>query len=305
MTGLRHRLEAALFAVLVQAARFLPRRLLLGLGSVLGDLGYLLDRRHRRIGLENLTRALGDELSPADRQRVLRDCWRHFGRITLDTLCFPRFGPADVNRLIRYEGLEHLREAYAKKKGVLVFTAHFGHWELSGLMQGYLGLPLALVARPLDNPYLERMLAGVRGLSGNRIVHKRNAVREMLKALQAGIGVAIVIDQDARGSGVFVPFFGRPASTTPTLALLALRTEAAVLPCFSIPQRDGTYRAIYEPALEIRSTGDREADVLRLTAECTAIIERWVRQYPEFWLWMHRRWKTQPPPNGTAANDPD
>ena len=305
MTELRYRLEAALFAVLVQAARFLPRRLLLGLGSVTGDLGYLFDRRHRRIGLENLTQAFGDELAPAERRRVLRDCWRHFGRITLDTLNFPRFGPADVDTLIRFEGLEHVREAYAKKKGVLLFTAHFGHWELTALMQGYLGFPMALVARPLDNPYLERMLARVRGLSGNRIVHKRNAVREMLKALQAGIGVAIVIDQDARGSGVFVPFFGQPASTTPTLALLALRTDAPVVPCFCIAERDGTYRAVYGPEVKVRSTGDRDADVLRLTAECTATIERWVRQHPELWLWMHRRWKTQPPSNGTAAKNPD
>jgi KDO2-lipid IV(A) lauroyltransferase len=301
MTELRYRFEAALFATLVQVARLVPRRVLLGLGAWAGDLGYLLDRRHRRIGLENLALAYGDELSPVRARRLLRDCWRHFGRITLDTLCFPRFGPETVDHLIHYEGLEHVRNAYAKNKGVLIFTAHFGHWELTGLMQGYLGLPLALVTRPLDNPHLERMLARTRGLSGNRIIHKRSAVREILKTLHAGSGVAIVIDQDARGAGVFVPFFGRLASTTPTLALLALRTGAAVVPSFSVPNPDGTYRVIYEPKVEVRSSGDRDADVLRLTAECTAIIERWVRAHPELWLWMHRRWKTRPPRDGLES----
>jgi KDO2-lipid IV(A) lauroyltransferase len=295
MTDLRHRFEALLFATLVQLARVVPRRLLLRMGARAGELGFLFDRRHREIGRENLLQAFGDEISPARARRLLRRCWRHFGRITLDTLCFPQFGQATLEQLIHYEGLEHLRAAYARNKGVLVFTAHFGHWELAGLMQGYLGLPLALVARPLDNPYLEKMLARVRGLSGNRIIHKRNAVREMLKTLQSGSGVAIVIDQDARRYGVFVPFFGRLASTTPTLAALALRTGAAVVPCFSVPNRDGTYRVIYGPEVEVRSSDDQEADVLRLTAECTAVVERWVRAHPALWLWMHRRWKTRPP----------
>jgi KDO2-lipid IV(A) lauroyltransferase len=175
-----------------------------------------------------------------------------------------------------------------------VFTGHFGHWELSGLMQGYLGLPLALVARPLDNPRLERILAALRERSGNRVLHKRNAVREILRALRERIGVAIVIDQDARGDGVFVPFFGQPASTTPTLALLALRSGAPVIPSFSVPQEDGTYRVVYEAPVEISPSGDRERDVLELTARCTAVVERWVRRHPEAWLWMHRRWKTRP-----------
>jgi len=120
-------------------------------------------------------------------------------------------------------------------------------------------------------------------------------VREMIGALRRGLGVAVVIDQDARDSGVFVPFFGRRASTTPTLALLALRTDAAVVPVFSVPQPDGSYRIVYEAPVEVARTGDRSADVIRLTATCTAIIERWVRRHPELWLWMHRRWKTAPP----------
>jgi KDO2-lipid IV(A) lauroyltransferase len=146
------------------------------------------------------------------------------------------------------------------------------------------------------------LLARLRGGSGNRIAHKRDAVREMLRALRQEIGVAIVIDQDARDAGIFVPFFGRPASTTPTLGLLAVRTGAAILPTFSVPNPDGSYRIVYEPEVTWQASGDRDTDVYEVTARCTAIIEKWVRKHPELWLWMHRRWKTRPP--GPSTSDP-
>lgn len=295
MTALRTGLEAALFALLLALARVLPRRVLRAAGSLAGDLGFLLDRRHRRIALENLFHAFGPELPPSEARRIVRECWRQFGRTTMDTLHFAKLGPEALARVVRYQGLEHIRAAYARERGVLLFSGHFGHWELTALMQGFLGLPLALVVRPLDNPYLERKLAVLRTRSGNRLIHKRRAIRETLKALRAGLGVAIVIDQDARADGLFVPFFGRLASTTPTLALLALRSGAAVVPTFSLPQADGSYLIVYEPEVEVIRTADREDDVRRLTEHCTAIIERWVRRQPELWLWMHRRWKTPPP----------
>ncbi len=298
MNAARARLESSLFSVLLAVARRAPRRWLLGLGAWTGRLGYLLDARHRRIALENLALAHGDALTAAERRRIVRRSWEHFGRVTFDALALARFSRDSVGREIRYEGLEHIRAAYQRGRGVLLFSAHFGHWELVALMQGHLGLPLSLVTRPLDNPLLETRLARLRGLSGNRVIHKRRAVREMLRVLGEGSGVAILLDQDARGEGVFVPFFGRPASTTPTLALLALRTDAAVVPVFSVPLEDGSYRIVYEPAVPVERTADRERDVVRLTAECTAIIERWVRRHPELWLWMHRRWKTAPPPDG-------
>lgn len=296
MRELRFRCEAACFRLLLALARLAPRRWLLALGSLAGGLGYLLDRRHRRIALENLAQTLGAEHEAHEIRRIARACWRHFGRVTLDTLCFPRFRRADLGRIVRYEGLEHIRAAYASGRGVLLFSGHFGHWELIALMQGFLDLPLALVTRPLDNPYLERLLAELRSRSGNRIVHKRHAVREMLKTLHARQGVAIVIDQDARRRGVFVPFLGRLASTTPTLAHLALRTGAAVVPVHSVPLPDGTYRVIYGPEVAVQPTGDLAADTLQVTGACTALLESWVRSRPELWLWMHRRWKTQPDP---------
>ncbi len=290
----RFLLEAAAFAVTLGVARLLPRRALAALGSGAGWLGYVLDGPHRRIALCNLRAVYGPSLSQREARRIAKACWRHFGRILFDALAFPRLSAESVGSAVQYEGLEHIRAAYARGRGVILFSAHYGHWELVALMQGYLGMRLALVARPLDNRFLERTLARLRGGSGNVIIHKRNAVREMLRAIRGGIGVAIVIDQDARDQGVFVPFLGLPASTTPTLALLALRTGAAVVPVFSVPLGGGSWKVVYEPEVMVRDTGDHEADVLRLTAAATAIVEKWVRRRPELWLWMHRRWKTAP-----------
>jgi len=291
---LRFFIETSIFQALLGISRVVPRRVLLGMGSAVGWLGYVFDFRHRAIALDNLRLAYGDDYEPRWGRRVLRQCWRHFGRITADSMALSHMPVERLQSLVDYEGLEHIRAAYAQGRGVLVFSGHFGNWEMTAMMQGYLGLPLGLVARPLDNPDLERLLARLRERSGNRIIHKRNAVREMLRAVRNKQGVAIVIDQDARSDGVFVPFFGRLASTTPTLALLAIRTGAVVIPSFSVPLDNGRYRVVYEPPVEVPSSGDRDRDVLELTAACTAIIEEWVRRYPEQWLWMHRRWKTTP-----------
>jgi len=291
---LRFFFETLLFRSLLGISRVVPRPVLLAIGSAVGWLGYAFDGRHRRIAFDNLRLAYGEDYEPRWGRRIVKGCWRHFGRITVDSMALYRIPEQRLRNLVEYEGLEHIRGAYAQGKGVLLFSGHFGHWELTAMMQGYLGLPLYLVARPLDNPELERLLARLRERSGNRIVHKRNAVREMLRAVREKKGVAIVIDQDARSDGLFVPFFGQPASTTPTLGLLALRTGAVMIPTFSVPLGKGRYRVVYEPAVEIPSSGDRDRDVLEVTARCTAIIEKWVRRYPEQWLWMHRRWKTTP-----------
>jgi KDO2-lipid IV(A) lauroyltransferase len=164
-------------------------------------------------------------------------------------------------------------------------------------MQGLGDLPISMVVRPLDNPLLDGLLDRKRRLSGNETIAKRRAVRAILRTLREGKGVAIVIDQNLRSTErIFVDFFGRPAATTPALALTAHRTGAAVVPVFCIPRPDGTYVVRYHEPVAIPSTGDRDRDVHLLTQECTRIIEETVRAHPGAWLWMHRRWRTAPGP---------
>jgi KDO2-lipid IV(A) lauroyltransferase len=295
MNRTRMVMEATLFRTLAGAAERLPRPGLLAMGTLAGRIACFVDRRHRAIALGNLHRALGDRLSDRQIRRISLRCWEHFGRITMDALAFRRLAREGPRGRIVHEGLDHLRQAYALGRGVLEFSGHYGHWELAALLQARMGHPVALVARPLDNPRLETLLRDLRQATGNVVIYKRRAVRDVLSVLRKGLGVAILIDQDARNAGVFVPFFGRPASTTPALALLAARTGAPVLPVHCTPEgRDG-YRIVYQPPVPFEHTGDRERDLTRMTARYTEILEGWVRAKPEYWLWMHRRWKTRPP----------
>ena len=291
----RSALEIAAAGSLLGLAQWFPRRWLLASGAATGELAFRFARKHTRVALSNLECAFGDSLSPVERRRIARACWHHFGRITADAAAFHRLGPEHIGTRIRYEGLDQLRAAHAEGKGVLLISGHFGHWELTAYMQGFLGCPLLMITKPMRNPRVETMLAGLRSRSGNEIVPKADAVRPSLKALARGIGVAVMIDQDARGSGIFVPFFGRPSSTIPTVGTMHLRTGAAVVATFSYPEADGGWRITYERMTFPGLTGNREQDVFRITSETTALLEKRIRERPELWLWMHRRWKTLPP----------
>jgi Kdo2-lipid IVA lauroyltransferase/acyltransferase len=292
---IRSLVEVSLVRFLFALLSFLPRRLRLGVGRALGLALYAFVPRLRRMAAANLDRAFSDSLSAEEKRRISRASFAHLGRLLCDTPAFSRVRPDRLEEFAVFEGLEHLRAAYAKRRGVFVFSGHYGNWEMVALIQGYLGLPLAMVTRPLDNPHLERALFAYRTLSGNQVIHKKGAAKEMLRAVRRGWGVAIVIDQNVRGEeGLFVDFFGTPASTTPALATLALKTDAPIVPVFGIPLPDGRYKIRYLPEVPHPQTGDTRRDILTLTQHCTRIIEEQIRAQPEFWVWMHRRWRTRP-----------
>jgi KDO2-lipid IV(A) lauroyltransferase len=177
----------------------------------------------------------------------------------------------------------------------VIFTAHFGAWELFAIAQGANGFPMGLITRKLDNPYLEDLLQRFRRSTGNSVIDKKAGFRPMLQSLREGKGIGILIDQNITSDDrIFVDFFGMPASTTPALALLKLKTDAALIPVFALPLPKNRYRFIYRPRVEVPLSGDRKEDVRRITQECTRVIENEIRQSPSYWLWMHSRWKTRP-----------
>ena len=205
----------------------------------------------------------------------------------------------DLMSRVSIVGEENLRAARARGKGVFLLSAHIGNWEVGALAAGLLGEPIAPVVRPLDNPLLEEELGRLRRRFGNRPVPKKQATRELLRAMARNETVAILVDQNVLPrEAVFVPFFGRPAATTPSLALLQLKTGAAVVPVFTWPEADGRYRLAFEaPILPEEFAGDgvdREERVRRATARYMAVTEAAVRKDPAAWLWVHNRWKTQP-----------
>jgi len=196
-----------------------------------------------------------------------------------------------------YDGFENYERAFARGKGVLFLTAHFGGWELSAFTHSMHGHPMNVVMRPLDNIYLDRLIQRYRTMHGNTMVDKDDFVRGLLAAMKKGETVGILMDTNMTPpQGIFVDFFGIPACTASGLARIALRTDAAVVPGFTIwDSALRKYRLRFDPAVELVRTGDNEADIVANTQLFTKVIEDYVRRYPEQWLWIHRRWKTRPP----------
>lgn len=286
----RHRIEYALVRGVTALVRRLPQGGATRLGHLIGWLAYLIDARHRRITLENLA-ATFPERSVQERTRIAREVFAHFGRKLIELLWFSGLPVDRQLALVEFVGAEHIEEARRAGKGVLLVTGHFGFWELHALAHGLRLGPMAVVARALDNPLLDRLLIELRSSTGNAVIDRKGGLRRIMRALNANQSVAVLIDQHIlTADAVKVDFLGRPAATTSAVAVLALRTGAAVIPAFSLPLNDGRYRLIYEPPIPLPAGESPEA-VRDLTQRCTKVLEKYVRAHPERWLWMHRRWR--------------
>lgn len=289
---MKHALEYSAVASVRTLVRLLPGFLVRAMGSMIGLLAYLVDVPHRRVALANLAQCFPNR-SEAERRAIARGTFRHFGQLLLELL---RFGTMDRASRVEIEGADRVRHAYAKGKGVLFFTGHFGFWELHAIHHGSAFEPIGVIARALDNPRLNRLLEQIRGVTGNHCIYREGAVRRVLKTLHAGHGIAMLIDQHMHSpDAIWVNFFQRPAATTSTLAALALRTGCPVIPVFALPLPGGRYKFVYETPVEVPDADDPDA-IREFTQRCTDVLEMYVRRHPELWLWMHRRWRGAPAP---------
>jgi KDO2-lipid IV(A) lauroyltransferase len=293
---MRQRLEYAAAWPFIKILGALPRPLARAFGVGLAQVVYLLHVRLRRVGMRNLAMVFPQK-SEAERARILRGEFTSLGRQLAELCQFPRYTRDNVEQVVVYDGLENYLQAHARGKGVLFLTAHFGGWELSAFTHSLHGHWMHVVVRAMDNVYLDRLIRNYRSMHGNKVVEKDDFVRGLLGAMKAGEVVGILMDTNMTPpQGIFVDFFGIPACTASGMARIALRTDAAVVPTFTIWDTElKKYRLRFDPAVELVRTGDLEADIQANTQKFTSIIEDYVRKYPEQWLWVHRRWKTRPP----------
>jgi KDO2-lipid IV(A) lauroyltransferase len=296
---LLHRLEYAAVMAARGTTRMLPMGAAIAAGTLLGRAFHAVDSTHRRLALQNLEAAFPARPA-AERAAIARDMFAHFGRLLTVLLKFSTMTPAQMLARVEFEGEERVRTAHALGRGVLLFTGHFGYWEINALVHALALQPMAVLARPLDNPRLHALLEEVRGRTGNSVIYRRGAVRRVLRALAANQAVAVLIDQHIQtADAVYVDFFNRPAATTSALAALALRTGAPVIPVFALPLPGGRFRMVYEHAVDPPRADD--PDALRdFTQRCTDVLEMYVRRYPGLWLWMHRRWREAGTPGADA-----
>jgi Kdo2-lipid IVA lauroyltransferase/acyltransferase len=292
---MRQRFEYALAWLIIKILGGLPRPLARAAAVALSWTIYLLHVRLRRVGMRNLALAF-PEKTRRERARILRGVFTSLGRQLAEVCLFPKYTLENVGKVVVYDGFENFERALARGKGVLFLTAHLGAWELSAFTHSLYGHPLHIVMRPLDNVYLDRLMRRYRTMHGNSTVDKDDFVRGLLSAMKAGETVGILMDTNMTPpQGVFADFFGIPACTASGLARIALRTDAAVVPGFTIWDPVlRKYRLRFDPALKLIRTGNDDADVLANTALFTKVIEEYVRKYPDQWLWVHRRWKTRP-----------
>jgi KDO2-lipid IV(A) lauroyltransferase len=300
--GIKGLTEYTLALLLVKTFGGLPRAIAYRVAGAFAWLGFHLAARQRRAGLRNLHMAL-PELTDAERERILRGCFRNLGRLLVEFTHFPSLNKRNISELVRHDGLENYLEGVRRGRGVIFLTAHFGAWELSSFAHAVHGYPLKFVVRPIDNTRVEALISGYRTSSGNVPIQRRSAARDILKALRNNEAVGILFDQNTtRSEGVFAEFFGIPAATTPAIAKLALQTNAAVVPGFLIwDESERRHRLRLDPPVELVKTGDLDHDVLENTKLFNKILEGYVRKYPDQWLWIHRRWKTRP--EGEASID--
>ena len=274
----------------------LPDAVVRAWGSALGLMFYTIDRPHRRVALTNLEQCFPNR-PEHERRAIARSTFKHFGQVLLKLLTFSALTPEQMIERAEYEGDERVRLAYAKGKGVLFFTGHFGFWECQAVAHGVKLRPIGVLARSLDNARLNDLLERMRTATGNHVIYRQGAVRRVLKTLAAGEGVALLIDQHMHSpDAIWVNFFRRPAATTSTLAALAIRTGAAVIPVFAYPLPGGRYRFVYESPVQ-PPEGDGPEAIREFTQRCTDVLEMHVRNRPQLWLWMHRRWRDAPTPD--------
>jgi KDO2-lipid IV(A) lauroyltransferase len=295
---IRYTVEYAAVRMVTAAVRVMPNPLVDACGSILGLISYTVDRGHRRVAERNVAAAFPSR-TEADRRQIVRGAFGHFGRLLFQLLKFSTLSPEQMLGRVEFEGEERVRSAYARGKGVLFVTGHFGFWELQAMVHALRLQPMVVMARALDNPALHRLLEQIRTRTGNSVIYRQGTMRRVLRQLHAGAGVGILIDQHIQSrDAIYVDFFNRPAATTSAVAALALRTGARVVPLFALPLGGGRYRMVYEHPVEPPAE-DIEDPIHEYTQRCTDVLEMYVRRNPELWMWMHRRWRD----NGPAGPD--
>jgi len=292
---LRHRLELMGVRLMASMPRLLPYKLSIKAGGLLGRFAFDVVRVRRGVTLDNLDRAFGDTLSGKEKIRTGRRSYINFTKSMFELASLPRLGREKVRELIRYHDFHHVRNPVAEGRGVAVVTGHFGSWELLGASAAVQDLPVDFIVGEQTNSLVDEYVNGLRSSVGIGVIYKGIGVRAVFRSLREGRIVAILNDQDARRSGIFVDFFGIESSTYPGAGQFAFRTGCPVVSCHIVRRPDETHDAYFQPPLYADPEADPDAEARRITETVTKRLESAIRENPDHYFWAHKRWKTKPP----------
>ncbi len=271
----------------------LPYRLGFSFGGTIGKITYHVLLKERKRTLTHLRTAFGDEKSVAEYESIGKRMFEHYGK-TIAELGLIKKIILNIDERVRFEGLHHVDEALKAGKGAIIVMAHFGNWELMGAALAFKGYPCHAIARRIYFEKYNRLLSDFRATMKVRTIYRDESPKTMLKALKSNGIVGFAVDQDIDSvESVFVDFFGRPAYTATAPVRFAMLSGAPLIPSFIV--REGmNHRILVQPPVPIDNTGNREEDVKVTTQRWVRIQEDFIRRYPHFWVWNHRRWKTSP-----------
>jgi KDO2-lipid IV(A) lauroyltransferase len=293
---MRARMEYAAAWMALKGFGLLPRPVARAAGAGLARLALWLRPSLRRTALFNLKVAF-PEWTDAQRNGAVNELVQQLGWLVAEFARLPRLTRENISQIVSFEGFENYLAAQRRGQGVLFLTGHTSAWELMPVAFALFHRPMYFLVRSVDNDRVNALVNSYRCRCGNQPIDKNQSARAILKILRQGGDIGILADQNTSPEeGVFVDFFGVPASASSGIARLALRTGAAVVP--GLLHWDATakkYCLRFEPAVELARTGDEEADVVENTGRFARVIENYARTYPGQWLWVHKRWKTRPP----------
>lgn len=257
---------------------------------------YLIDKRHRRVASENIRLAFPGQYSDKEIDQLVRKVYRHFSMLIMELCLIPRkLRIYNYKQYLSMSGEDKMAQTLLGDRPVLVVTGHLGNWELAGYFMGLCGFTLYAVARTLDNPYLDSYLRGFREKTGQRILAKKGDFDQMTQVLADGGKMATLGDQDAGSRGLFVDFFGRPASTHKAIALMALEYQVPIFVSAAIKLEEPLrYEIVAEELIFPEEYAGRPNAVREITQRYTTALERLIRRAPEQYFWLHNRWKSQP-----------
>jgi len=295
---LSHPLEYLLTIVLVRISQILPHETALRLGDTLGRFTFGVVRLRRKVVLENLRNAFPDK-KESELKRIAENTYRNLAMSLVEYARLPVTSPEEIAKRITFRGREKFDVALARSKGAVLVTGHFGSWELMGAGLRALGYPMNFLVGEQKNIAVDNLMNDLRRSKGIGIIKMGASMRRVLEALKKNEFVAMLSDQDAGSRGVFVDFMGRKASTPFGPASFALRTGSCLLSGFIMRQGLSHHLVVLEELIVPPSTGKREDDLKLVTQAYTSLLEKYVRERPDHWLWLHRRWKTKP--DGTRS----
>jgi KDO2-lipid IV(A) lauroyltransferase len=299
---LRHRTEYVFLLALMGIVRRVSLKTSHRIANGLGRISFTVLRIRRRVTLDNLRMAF-PEKSEKELKGIAFRAYKNFAKMMMEYIRFPIMDRDTVLSLCEVQGRENLDWAVKNGKGAVLVAGHFGNWELMGACLAHMGYPVSFLVGRQKNKLVDDQMNRYREGMGVKLIHMGVAVRGVIRALRSNEWVAMLADQDAHREGVFVDFMGRKASNHQGPAVFALRTSAPILFGSAIRRPDGKHLMVAELLRFDGLTEVTPENILTVTQAYTALLEKKVREYPDQWFWMHRRWKTKPEPTGgeTAA----